>query len=241
MAKRTSVRNYFDQKYRAEFVGTLVLVLFGCGSAVIGGFGAALPLGILPIAFAFGLAVTAMAYGVGSISGAHLNPAVTVAMWVAGRIRTDDVAGYIIAQCLGGIVAAGLLVLILNGKLSGYDVATAGLGQNGWGRGFLGGYNVYSAVLAEFLGTLIFALVILGSTSGKGATPFPGLVIGLTLVAVHILFINVTGVSVNPARSLGPALFVGGTALVQLWLFLVVPTLAGALAGWLVRAKVLDA
>lgn len=234
------MNKYLDKKYIAEFVGTLALVLVGCGAITIGGFGDAFPLGILPIALAFGLTVTAMAYGVGAISGAHLNPAVTVAMWVGGRIRTEDIAGYIIAQCVGAIVAAALLVLILKGRQQGWDLAAKGLGQNGWGPGYLGGYTIGAAILAEFIATLLFALVILGSTSGKGATPFPGLVIGLTLTVLHFPFINVTGLSVNPARSLGPAVFVGGNALLQLWLFLIVPTIAGAVAGWLVKSKHLD-
>lgn len=234
------MNRYLDKKYIAEFVGTLALVLVGCGAITIGGFGDAFPLGILPIALAFGLTVTAMAYGVGAISGAHLNPAVTVAMWVGGRIRTEDVAGYIIAQCVGAIMAAALLVLILKGRQQGWDLGAKGLGQNGWGPGYLGGYGIGAAILVEFVATLLFTLVILGSTSGKGATPFPGLVIGLTLTALHFPFINVTGLSVNPARSLGPAVFVGGNALWQLWLFLVVPTIAGAVAGWLVKSKHLD-
>src|ERR1043166_78575 len=121
------------KKYLAEFVGTLALILIGCGAIVIGGFGGAFPVGILPIALAFGLAVTAMAYGIGHISGAHLNPAVTVAMWVAGRIRTEDVIGYVVAQCIGAIAGAGILFIVLKGKLTGYDVAASGLGQNGWG------------------------------------------------------------------------------------------------------------
>jgi len=228
------------KKYVAEFIGTLALIMVGCGAIAIGGFGGAFPVGILPIALAFGLTVTAMAYGIGHISGAHLNPAVTVSLWVAGRIRTEDVLGYIVAQCIGGIVGAGILVVILKGKLTGYDIATAGLGQTGWGEGYLGGYGTAAAILTEFVATLLFTIVILGSTSGKGATPFPGLVIGLTLVVLHFPFINVTGLSVNPARSLGPAVFVGGKALAQLWLFLVVPTLAGAVAGWLFKANVLE-
>ncbi|MEA2976067.1 MAG: aquaporin [Alphaproteobacteria bacterium] len=228
------------QKYVAEFVGTLSLVLIGCGSVAIGGFAAAFPVGILPVALAFGLTVTAMAYTIGPISGAHLNPAVTVSLWVAGRIRTGDIAGYIIAQVLGGIVGAGLLVVILKGKLAGYDVAASGLGQNGWGAGYGNGYGLASAVLAEFVATLLFTLVILGSTSGKGAAPFPGLVIGLTLAILHFPFVNVTGLSVNPARSLGPAVFVGGQALAQVWLFLIVPVVGGAVAGWLVKSKALD-
>jgi aquaporin Z len=228
------------KKYVAEFIGTLALVLVGCGAIAIGGFGTAFPVGILPIALAFGLTVTAMAYGIGHISGAHLNPAVTVSLWVAGRIRTEDVPGYIVAQLVGGIVGAGILVLIVKGRLASYDIAASGLGQNGWGQGYGGGYGLPAAILTEFVATMLFTLVILGSTSGKGATPFPGLVIGLTLVALHFPFINVTGLSVNPARSLAPAVFVGGQALAQVWLFLVVPTVAGAAAGWLFRADVLE-
>ena len=228
------------KKYVAEFIGTLSLIMVGCGAITVGGFPTAFPVGILPIALAFGLTVTAMAYGIGHISGAHLNPAVTVAMWVAGRIKSEDVLGYIVAQCIGAIVGAGILVVILKGKLAGYDVGASGLGQNGWGEGYLGGYNTASAILTEFIATLLFTIVILGSTSGKGATPFPGLVIGLTLVVLHFPFINVTGLSVNPARSLGPAVFVGGKALAQLWLFLIVPTVAGAVSGWLFRANVLE-
>ena len=228
------------RKVAAEFIGTLALILIGCGAIVIGGFGAAAPLGILPIALAFGLTVMAMAYGIGPISGAHINPAVTVSMWVAGRIKTMDAVGYIVAQCIGGIAGAGILVLILKGKLAGYHLHAAGLGQTGWGEGYLGGYSVEAAIATEFIATLLFTLVILGATSAKGATPVAGLAIGLTLVVLHFPFINITGLSVNPARSLGPAVFVGGKALAQLWLFLIVPTVAGAVSGWLFKAKVLE-
>jgi aquaporin Z len=228
------------RKYLAEFIGTLALILIGCGAIVIGGFGPAFPLGILPVALAFGLTVMAMAYGIGPISGAHLNPAVTVGMLVAGRINGGDAIGYIVAQLLGGIAGAGLLVLIMQGRLQGYDVAAAGLGQTGWGAGYLGGYGLAAAILTEFVATLLFIIVILGATSAKGSTPVAGLAIGLTLVVLHFPFINVTGLSVNPARSLGPAVFVGGTALAQVWMFLVVPTLAGAVAGWLFSSKTLE-
>jgi aquaporin Z len=228
------------KKYLAEFIGTLALILIGCGAIAVGGFGTDFPLGILPVALAFGLTITAMAYGLGPVSGGHFNPAVTVGMWVAGRIKTGDVAGYIIAQLVGGIAGAGILVLILKGKLGGYDISAAGLGQTGWGEGYLGGYRTGAAILTEFVATLLFIVVILGATSAKGATPAAGLAIGLTLVVLHFPFINVTGLSVNPARSLGPAVFVGGTALKQVWLFLVVPTIAGAVAGWLFRSKLLE-
>jgi aquaporin Z len=229
------------KKFVAEFVGTLALILIGCGAIAIGGFGGAFPLGILPIALAFGLTVMAMAYGIGPISGGHINPAVTVGMWVAGRIAPNEAVGYIIAQFLGGIAGAGILVVILHGKLKGYDLGASGLGQTGWGPGYLGEFGLGAAILTEFLATLLFVIVILGATSAQGATPVAGLAIGLTLVALHFPFINVTGLSVNPARSLGPAVFVGGQALAQVWMFLVVPTIGGAVAGWLFRSKTLEA
>ncbi len=228
------------KKYFAEFIGTLALILVGCGAIVIGGFGTAFPIGILPIALAFGLTVTAMAYAIGPVSGAHINPAVTVGMWVAGRINPAEAVGYIIAQLIGGIAGAGVLVLILKGKLQGYDIAAGGLGQTGWGPGYLGGYGLAAALLTEFVATLLFIIVILGATSEKGATPVAGLAIGLTLVVLHFPFINVTGLSVNPARSLGPAVFVGGQALAQVWLFIIVPPIAGAVAGWLYRSRTLE-
>ena len=229
------------RKYLAEAVGTAVLVLFGCGSVAIAGYAGAAPVGLLPIAFAFGLAVTAMAYGIGPISGCHINPAVTVSMWVAGRIRSNDAIGYIVSQLVGGIVGAGLLVLIVKGKSAGYDLAVAGLGQNGWGEGYGGGFGMVAAIITEIVATFIFTLVILSVTRDPGNGAVAGLVIGLTLLVIHVVFIPVTGVSVNPARSLGPAIFVGGTALAQVWLFLVMPTLGGALAGWLYRARILAA
>jgi len=229
------------KKLLAEFVGTLALILIGCGAIVIGGFGGAFPLGILPVALAFGLTVMAMAYGIGPISGGHINPAVTVGMWVAGRIAPNEAVGYIIAQFLGGIAGAGILVVILHGKLKGYDIAASGLGQTGWGPGYLGEFGLGAAILTEFVATLLFVIVILGATSAQGATPVAGLAIGLTLVVLHFPFINVTGLSANPARSLGPAVFVGGQALAQVWMFLLVPTIAGAVAGWLFRSKTLEA
>jgi len=229
------------KKYLAEFIGTAALILIGCGAIVIGGFGAAAPIGILPIALAFGLTVMAMAYGIGPVSGCHINPAVTVGMLVAGRIKLDEALGYIVAQLLGGIAGAAVLVIVLQGRLKGYDIAAAGLGQTGWGPGYLGEFGLGAAIVTEFVATLLFIIVILGATSAKGMTPVAGLAIGLTLVVLHFPFINVTGLSVNPARSLAPALFVGGHALAQVWMFLVVPTIAGAAAGWLFRTKILEA
>lgn len=227
------------RKYFAEFVGTAALILVGCGSVAIGGFGTSFPLGILPVAIAFGLVVSALAYGIGPISGCHINPAVTIANWIAGRMDGKHVPGYIIAQLLGGIAGAGLLALMLSGRISGYDIATAGLGQNGWGPGYLGAYSAGAAFLTEVIGTFLFMIVILGVTSKSGATPFAGLAVGGMLVVLIITFVNITGVSLNPARSLAPALFVGGHALAQVWLFFAAPTLGGAFAGMLFRPGVL--
>ncbi len=229
------------KKYLAELIGTAVLVLFGCGSVVLGTYGGVFPIGMLPVAFAFGLAVTAMAYAVGPVSGCHINPAVTVAMVTAGRMEIPEAIGYIISQLVGGIVGALLLYLIVSGKGGGYDLAVGGLGQNGWGPGYLGEFSMASAIIVEIVATFIFTAVILGVTHSSQSTAHhpAGLIIGLTLVVIHIVFIMVTGVSVNPARSLGPAIVVGGHALSQVWLFLIMPLVGGAIAGWAFRTKIL--
>jgi aquaporin Z len=231
------------RRYLVELLGTAVLVLVGCGAIAIGGYGAQLPLGVVPIGLAFGLAVTAMAYGIGPVSGCHINPAVTVAMLAAGRMPANEALGYVVSQLVGGIVGALVLVVILSGKGGGYDVAMNGLGQNGWGPGYLGQYNVWAAILTEIVATFILTLVILGVTQPLASEAFhpAGLIIGLGLFALHMPFIQVTGLSVNPARSLGPAVFVGGNALSQVWLFLIMPLVGGALAGWMFRARVLSA
>jgi aquaporin Z len=228
-------------KYTAEFVGTAALVMLGCGAVVFSGLGQGVPSGILQVALVFGLAVAGLAYGLGPISGCHINPAVTISAWVAGRISTSVVPGYIAAQLAGGVFGAAILSWMLAGKLAGYDVSVAGLGQNGWGEGYLGGYGVGAAFAAEALGTFIYAVVILGATAKKGSTAAAGLAIGATLVGLIITFINVSGASVNPARSLGPAIFVGGKALSQLWLFFVAPILGGVLAGIMFREKEIEA
>ena len=230
-ASRSSGTNYFEGRFLSEFAGTLILVLLGCGTAVINGFGA--PAQALQIGMAFGLVTTAVMYSIGLMSGGHINPAVTLAYWAAGRIRTSDAIPYIVWQLLGAVAGAALLVLIQMGK--GQSAAVTNLWQNGYGPGFLGGYGVGAAIGVEFLATLIFALVVLGATAVRGGVAVAGLVIGLTLVGLHLAFVNVTGLSVNPARSLGPAVFVGGTALTQLWVFLLVPSVAGLIAGWLVK------
>lgn len=224
------------KKYLAELVGTFILVLIGCGTAVVAGD----KVGILGIAFAFGLALIGAAYGIGPISGCHINPAVSLGVWTAGRMKTGEMFGYWIGQFSGAILAAGVLSVIASGG-DGYSLATNGLGQDGWGPGYQGGYNIVSAMLFEFIATLIFVIVILGSTQKSAPVGFAGLAIGITLVVIHIFGIHITGVSVNPARSLGPALLVGGKALAQVWLFLLVPSLGGIAAGLLFRTKALEA
>ena len=228
------------KKYLAELIGTFTLVLFGVGTAVITG-GATGMVGIVCIAFAFGLALVCAAYGIGPISGCHINPAVSFGAWIAGRLSIVDMIGYWVGQCIGAILGAGAVSLIASGIAGGYNVAVSGLGQNGWGAGYGGGYNLTSAFLYESLATFLFLMVILGSTQKAAPGGFAGLVIGLTLVAIHLLGIHITGTSVNPARSLGPALFVGGQAIQQLWLFWAAPLLGAAVAGLLFRIKLLAA
>lgn len=213
------------KKYIAELFGTFVLVFVGCGTVVF----SAPYVGNTGIALAFGLAVMAMAYAVGPVSGAHVNPAVTLGVWSAGRLKFVDLFGYIIGQFIGAFFGAYAVVSIADGHLSGYDVVLNGLGQNGWGENYASGYNMVSAVLFEFIATFIFVKVVLRTTADN--LKIAGVVIGLTLAVIHILGLQITGVSVNPARSFGPAVFVGGEALQQLWLFLVVPSVAGLLAG----------
>ena len=191
---------------------------------------------VLGIAFAFGLSIVAMAYGIGPISGCHVNPAVSFGVLVAGRMTMGDFISYVIAQVLGAIAAAIVLYVILSGKSSGW---TGGLGQNGWGPGYLGEYNLLSAFIFEVVATFLFLVCILGVTQTGSPTQFAGLAIGLTLVAIHVVGINVTGVSVNPARSLGPALVGMGTkpgALGQVWLFIIAPPIGAGIAGLLFKS-----
>jgi aquaporin Z len=218
------------KKYWAELIGTLFLVLIGCGSAVIAGG----HVGFLGIAFAFGLTVLVMVYAIGNISGCHINPAITVAMLVAGKIKGKDAIFYIIFQCVGAIIGAAILLAIANG-ISDYSLAANGLGQNGYGIHSPGGYSLAACFIAEVVLTALFLFVIFGSTSEKAPKGFAGVAIGLALVLIHIFGIPVTGTSVNPARSLGPAVFVGGAALSQLWLFIVAPIIGGIIAALLWR------
>jgi aquaporin Z len=219
------------KKYTAEFIGTFSLVLFGCGSAVIAGSSRVGPsgIGLLGIAIAFGFAVVAMAYTIGGISGCHINPAVTLGVLTAGKITGKNAVGYIIAQCFGAILGAAVLYLIAVGR-PGFTMPEWGLGANGWGEGYLGNYNILSAFVIEAVMTFLFIFVILGTTSKFGNSAMAGLAIGVTLMLIHLVAIPVTGTSVNPARSLGPALFSGGKALAQLWLFIVAPILGAVIA-----------
>lgn len=223
------------KKMIAEIVGTFTLVLFGCGAAVLAGG----EVGQLGIALAFGLAIVAMAYGIGPVSGCHVNPAVSLGVHLAGRMPLNEMLAYWLAQVLGALAGAGVLLALASGG-EGYSLAADGLGQNGWGPDYLGGYTMMAALIFEIVMTFIFVAVILGVT-GASDKAFAGLAIGLTLAVIHIVGIQVTGVSVNPARSIGPAVFVGGTALAQLWLFIVAPLVGAALAGIVFRAKLLTA
>lgn len=213
------------KKYIAELIGTLALVLIGCGSAVIAGKF----IGFAGISFAFGLTVMAMAYAIGSISGCHVNPAVTVGALVAGRIKGRDALFYIIAQCAGAIVGAAILWAIASG-MPDFSLSETGLGQNGYGDSSPAGYSMTAAFIAELVLTALFLFVILGSTHKDAPVGFAGIPIGFALVLIHLVGIPITGTSVNPARSLGPAVFVGGDALAQLWLFIVAPLLGAVIA-----------
>lgn len=219
------------KKYLAELMGTFSLVLFGCGAAGVSGITATGPagIGLLGISFAFGLTVVVMAYAIGPISGCHINPAITLSMLVAGRITLNDAVGYVIAQFVGATVAAGVLYIIQSGA-PGFMLSEWALGSNGWGPGYLGAYNATSAFVAEVVLTFLFLMVIYKTTSKWGNSSMSGLAIGLTLVLIHLVAIPITGTSVNPARSFGPAIFAGGIALQQLWLFIVAPILGGVLA-----------
>ncbi|MEF9924235.1 MAG: MIP family channel protein [Muribaculaceae bacterium] len=214
------------KKFLAEMVGTMVLVLLGCGAAVFNG-GATSVQAVLTIAFAFGLSVVAMAYTIGSISGCHINPAITLGVWLSGRMKGSEAAIYMVAQVIGAIIGSAIIFAIIHTAVP--DTIATGATQTG-ANGFVEG-NLYPAFIAETVFTFIFVLVVLGSTSATSGTPkFAGLAIGLSLVLIHIVCIPLTGTSVNPARSIAPALFEGVAALSQLWVFIVAPFLGAALA-----------
>ena len=217
------------KKLLAEFVGTAWLVLGGCGAAVLAAKFPEVGIGFVGVALAFGLTVVTMAYAIGHISGCHLNPAVSVGLWAGGRFRAQDLPGYIIAQVLGAIAGAGALYLIASGKAD-FSVA-GGFASNGYGDHSPGGYSLTAALACEVAMTFAFLFVIMGVTHGDAPKGFAPLAIGLCLTLIHLISIPVTNTSVNPARSTGPALFVGGWALQQLWLFWVAPLAGGALGG----------
>ncbi len=219
------------KKYSAEFLGTFWLVLGGCGSAVLAATFPNVGIGLLGVALAFGLTVVTMAYAIGHISGCHLNPAVSIGLWAGGRFDARELLPYIIAQLLGAVVAGGVLYVIASGK-AGFDV-TAGFASNGYADHSPGGYSMHAALVCETVMTMVFLVVILGATDSRAPKGFAPLAIGLTLTLIHLISIPVTNTSVNPARSTGVALFVGGWALQQLWLFWVAP-IAGAVLGALV-------
>ena len=218
-----------SHRFAAEFVGTFWLVLGGCGSAVLAAAFPGVGIGLLGVAFAFGLTVLTMAYAIGHISGCHLNPAVSVGLAVGGRFKMSEVIPYVVAQVLGAIVAAALLYLIASGK-AGFDLS-GGLASNGYGDHSPGKYSAGSAFVTEVVMTFMFLIVILGATDKRAPAGFAPIAIGLALTLIHLISIPVTNTSVNPARSTGPALMVGGWALAQLWMFWVAPLIGAALAG----------
>jgi aquaporin Z len=222
-----------SKRLAAEFLGTFGLVLGGCGSAVLAAAFPGVGIGLLGVSFAFGLTVLTMAYAVGHISGCHLNPAVSVGLTVAGRFKSAELLPYIVAQVAGAILAAGLLYFIASGK-AGFDLS-GGLASNGYGEHSPGGYSAASAFVTEVVMTFMFLMIILGATDQRAPAGFAPIAIGLALTLVHLISIPVTNTSVNPARSTGPALIVGGWALLQLWMFWVAPLIGGALAGIVYR------
>lgn len=221
------------KQYLAEFFGTFWLVLGGCGSAVLAAAFPDVGIGLLGVSFAFGLTVLTMAYAIGHISGCHLNPAVTIGLWAGGRFPAGKIGFYIVAQVLGAIVAGGVLYLIASGK-AGFDV-TAGFASNGYGEHSPGGYSLTSALITEIVMTMMFLLIILGATDARAPQGFAPIAIGLGLTLIHLISIPVTNTSVNPARSLGVAIYVGDWAIAQLWLFWVAPIIGALLGAWVYR------
>jgi len=214
------------KRFGAECFGTFCLVFGGVGSAVLAGS----KIGNVGVALAFGLALLAMVYTIGPISGCHINPAVTVGVLLARKISAKDAVAYIVAQVVGAIIAAGVILLVARGAAGGYDLLQGGLGANGFGVHSPGGYSLGAAFIAETVLTLFLVITVLGSTDIKAPVGFAGLAIGLVLTLIHLIGIPITNTSVNPARSIGPAVFVGGWALGQLWLFIVAPLVGAAIA-----------
>ena len=222
------------RKYAAEAIGTFWLTFGGCGAAVVAAAFPALGIGFVGVALAFGLTVLTMAYAIGHVSGCHLNPAVTVGLAVGGRFPGGQVLPYIVAQVVGAIVGAGVLYVIASGAPD-FDAVASGFAANGYGEHSPGKYGLASALVTELVLTMMFLFIIMGSTHGKAPAGFAPIAIGLGLTLIHLIAIPITNTSVNPARSTGPALFVGGWALTQLWLFWLAPLVGGAAGGALYR------
>jgi aquaporin Z len=221
------------KKYVAEFFGTFWLVLGGCGSAVLAAAFPEVGIGLLGVSLAFGLTVLTMAFAIGHISGCHLNPAVSIGLWAGGRFPAKELLPYIIAQVVGAIVAGGVLFVIASGQ-AGFDV-TAGFASNGYGAHSPGGYSLLAALLTEIVMTMMFLVVILGSTDKRAPAGLAPIAIGLCLTLIHLISIPVTNTSVNPARSTGVAVFAGGWAIAQLWLFWVAPIIGGVIGAAIYR------
>ncbi|HOZ19734.1 MAG: Aquaporin Z 2 [Bacteroidetes bacterium ADurb.Bin139] len=220
------------KKLVAEFIGTLWLVLGGCGSAVLAAAYPELGIGFVGVSIAFGLTVVTMAYAIGHISGCHLNPAVSIGLWIGGRFDKKEVLPYIAAQVLGAIAGAGILYIIASGK-TGFEIG--GFAANGYGEHSPGGYSLLAALVTETVMTFLFLIIILGATHSKAAKGFAGLTIGLGLTLIHLISIPVTNTSVNPARSISQALFAQGWAIEQLWLFIIAPIVGAILAGFVYK------
>lgn len=215
------------KKNLAEFIGTFWLVLGGCGSAMLAAAFPEVGIGLVGVSLAFGLTVLTIAYSLGHISGAHLNPAVTIGLWMGGRIKANEILPYIISQVLGGLAGAGVLYLIVTGN--GSEIG--GFAANGYGEHSPGNYNMNAAIITEFVMTFMFLIIILGATDKKAPSGFAGIAIGLALTLIHLISIPVTNTSVNPARSISQAVFVGDWALSQVWLFILIPIAGAILAG----------
>ena len=226
------------KKLSAEMIGTAWLVLGGCGSAVLAAAFPGVGIGLLGVSLAFGLTVLTMAYSIGSVSGCHLNPAVTIGLAAAGKHPKNEVVPYIIAQIIGGVVGAAILYVIASGKV-GFDASASGFAANGFGEHSPGGYSMISGLITEVVATAFFLFIILSSTDKKAPAGFAPIAIGLALTLIHLVTIPVTNTSVNPARSIGPAIFVGGWAMEQVWLFIVGP-IVGAVIGALTYKSIHD-
>lgn len=222
------------KKLGAEFIGTLWLVLGGCGSAVLAAAFPNVGIGLLGVSFAFGLTVLTMAFAIGHISGCHLNPAVSFGLWSGGRFSTAELGPYIIAQVAGGLAGAAILYVIATGQ-AGFDAAATGFASNGYGEHSPGGYSLMAALICEVVMTFMFLIIILGATDKRAPQGFAPIAIGLGLTLIHLISIPVTNTSVNPARSTGVALFQGGWAISQLWLFWIAPIVGAILAGLVYR------